>query len=435
MMKYRRLLCIGLTAVTTLSMIGCGKDKSVSYDPLTEEDDTIYTISVCQDADNDYYNTIALGFNDALTDLFGDSHIQVISTTADETTGTDSICTGYVNQNTQLIFANGEQSLSSASTATDTIPIVGAGVMDYPSALHLMTSNADWNKKTGINVTGVSAEPDIEAQLSLLIEATPELTSVGLLYNPEDTDAIYQNALLEQYLDEAGIPWKEYAIPLDPQETTANHEVSDLLAVAPTKRVAASATEGPNNNVESFGENDLLNGIFSPNSAHVAAVSATWTPELSAANPGELASDASLEEIVQYACNECSSLFIPAGSELTNHLETIADIATVSGTRTVGGDASLGQQTLVSLYSDPYAMGYAAGKLVYRILVNNDAPGDIKISTASAENVKLYNASRAEALGMTFPKSFSEINSFFETYEIGSTTTRISSADEDAANE
>ena len=80
-------------------------------------------------------------------------------------------------------------------------------------------------------------------------------------------------------------------------------------------------------------------------------------------------------------------------------------------------------------------MGYAAGKLVYRILVNNDAPGDIKISTASDENVKLYNASRAEALGMTFPKSFSEINSFFETYEIGSTTTRISSANEDATNE
>ena len=81
------------------------------------------------------------------------------------------------------------------------------------------------------------------------------------------------------------------------------------------------------------------------------------------------------------------------------------------------------------MYKDPYAMGYAAGKMVYRILVDGADPGDIKITNSPAENVKLYNASRAESLGMTFPKSFHEINDYFANYEIGSTTTRISSDD------
>ena len=76
-------------------------------------------------------------------------------------------------------------------------------------------------------------------------------------------------------------------------------------------------------------------------------------------------------------------------------------------------------------------MGYAAGKMVYRILVDGVQPGEIKISSSPAENVKLYNASRAESFDMTFPKSFHEIHEYFSTYEIGSTTTRISSDDEE----
>ena len=337
-----------------------------------------------------------------------------------------------MNAQTNLIFANGKKSLSSAATATEEIPIVGAAVMDYQNALHLATaSDTSWNKKTGTNVTGISSKPNLEEQLSLLIEATPDLKSVGLLYNPEDTDGIYQNVLLEKYLDQAGIPWKEYAIPSDDIEAGLSDQITDTTAIAPSKQIASSVTEGTNNAVASFDGNDLLSGIFSPSSAHEPTASVTWTEALSAANTTPLAADASLEEIVQYACNECSVLFLPAESQLTSEVETIADIATSCGTRTVGGDATLGEQTLVSMYKDPYGMGYAAGKIVYRILVDGVQPGEIKISNSPAENIKLYNASRAESFYMTFPKSFHEIHEYFSTYEIGSTTTRISSDDDE----
>ncbi len=430
MLNIKRFACTGLAAILVVSLPACGKDKSSGYTPLPEEDDTVYNISLCQDEDSDYYNNISQGFNDALTDLFGSAHVNVTTMVANNTIGTDSICADYVTGGTDLIFANGKKSLSSAATATEDIPIVGAAVMDYQSVLHLATaSDSSWNKKTGTNVTGISSKPNLEEQLSLLIEATPDLQSVGLLYNPEDTDGIYQNVLLEKYLDQAGIPWKEYALPSDDIDSSISDELTDATAIAPTKQIASSVTEGSNNDVVSFAGNDLLSGIFSPSSAHVASTSATWTPDLSIANAEPLAADASLEDIVQYACNECSVLFLPAESQLTSEVQTIVDIATASGTRTVGGDASLGQETLVSMYKDPYAMGYAAGKMVYRILVDGADPGDIKITNSPAENVKLYNASRAESLGMTFPKSFHEINDYFANYEIGSTTTRISSDD------
>lgn len=76
-------------------------------------------------------------------------------------------------------------------------------------------------------MTGISSKPNLEEQLSLLIEATPDLQSVGLLYNPEDTDGIYQNVLLEKYLDQAGIPWKEYALPSDDIDSSISDELTD----------------------------------------------------------------------------------------------------------------------------------------------------------------------------------------------------------------
>ncbi len=348
---------------------------------------------------------------------------------ANDTIGTDSICADYVTGGTDRSLPMAK-SLSSAATATEDIPIVGAAVMDYQSVLHLATaSDSSWNKKNRHQCDRYF----IQAKSGGAI-ITPDRGNTGsavcrALYNPEDTDGIYQNVLLEKYLDQAGIPWKEYALPSDDIDSSISDELTDATAIAPTKQIASSVTEGSNNDVVSFAGNDLLSGIFSPSSAHVASTSATWTPDLSIANAEPLAADASLEDIVQYACNECSVLFLPAESQLTSEVQTIVDIATASGTRTVGGDASLGQETLVSMYKDPYAMGYAAGKMVYRIFSRQGDPGDIKITNSPAENVKLYNASRAESLGMTFPKSFHEINDYFANCEIGSTTTRISSDD------
>ena len=167
MNRYRRPLLVGLASVMVLTCGACGKKDSVEYDPLQEEDATVYSICLTQDEDNDYYNGISLGFKDALSDLFGEGHTSI----------SDS-----VQSDTQLIFAIGPNSITSAADSTQETPIVGAGVMDYQHLLHLTAGIGDkWNYKTGTNLTGISSQPDIAAQLSLVIESTPNIKSVGLL--------------------------------------------------------------------------------------------------------------------------------------------------------------------------------------------------------------------------------------------------------------
>lgn len=424
MIQYKRLLSLAIILPMTLSLVSCGKDKSVTYDPLPQEDDTVYNITLLQDEDNDYYNGIAQGFTDALNDLFGENHIK----TSDKITA-----------DTQLIFADGADSLDSAASTTQETPIVGAGVMDFQRVLHLTAGIGDrWNKKTGTNVTGVSSEPDIAAQLSLIIETAQNLKTVGLLYTPDDSDSLFQLAIMEKYLDQAGIPWKEYMIPVSEdtpegeqtnETAESSQETSSLPVIQKTKTVAASATEGSNDQVDIFGGSNLIDGIINPSSAHSPLTSQFWTPELSANNPSPLPEDASLQEIISYATRECSCIFIPTGSDLVEQASEIAEIATAAGIYTVGGDANIGKSTFTSTYMDSYGLGYSAGKKAYRILVNGDAPGDLKITTPNVETVKLYNQKLNETFGMDFPKSFHEINDFLDTYEVGSTTNRITELD------
>ena len=151
---------------------------------------------------------------------------------------------------------------------------------------------------------------------------------------------------------------------------------------------------------------------------------------MSAANTEPLSEDASLDEIITYASSECSALFIPTGSYLGNRLDDIVSIATDAGVSTISGDGSLGEKTLTSSYMDPYALGYSAGKKAYRILVNGDEPGELKITSPDVDVIKLYNKDIAEKLGITFPKSFQEISEFKETYVIGSSTNRITEEEE-----
>lgn len=417
-----------LLAASMLSLTACGS-SSINYEPLSEEDNTTYTISIVQSEDTDELNQIQQGFTDALNDLFGEEHVTVNIQVASADNSVDAINSAYVSdESTQLIFANGETALSSAAYYTEDIPIVGAGVLDFQSTLHIPDS--EWSTKTGTNVTGISSRPPIAAQLSLMIEATPDLQTVGILYCPEDTDAIYQNEILEDYLDQAGIPWREYELP-STEAALSSHESSDDTSTAGStistdKVVADSAKEGSSDDVESIGESNVIADLNSSDSARSAKISENWTQDTN--DPVSYDLGSTTEEIVTYAASQSSAFFISAGSYLADQMDVISSVATATGTSTTSADTAIAAQSTVSLYCDPYDQGYRAGKLAYRILVNGENPGDIKITgTDASDSIKLYQDSIASTLGLSFGKSFSEVDDFLSTYVPGTNTERITS--------
>ncbi|MCR5580669.1 MAG: hypothetical protein K6F66_03685 [Pseudobutyrivibrio sp.] len=446
----KRLLSIALAMALTTSLVAC-KDgsKNEPVNDASEEsvsDSYQYNITALLTEDNTYNQVLLQGFSDCLSDYIGEEHFTITTSAVTEETPADLITSKALGSAPDMIFTAGKSTLVSASEATDTIPIVATDIIDFKGTLHIPSLNgASWDKTTGINVTGISSKPSIVDQVSLMIEATDDLQTVGIFFSPEDTDAIYQNEIFEAYLDQAGIPWKEYLIPVS-NTTIDTSEHQNSTALTPSKFVAFSAKEGMDNDVTPINDKVLL-GLNSQSSTRTALVSEYWTegktlpePEVSDedssdSNKQEDEEDTtlsvgdqeiSLESQVGLACQECSAIYIPFGSMLTDQMDVIGDMATASKVTVVAGDTEIGQDALVTLFSDPYALGYYAGKKAVRVF-NGEDISTVKIGYGSSDDsVKLYNGTIAEEFGKEFPKSFSEINEFLDTYEYGSNTVRYS---------
>ena len=453
-MKKKLLAYLLLCVLVITSFTGCKhSDKKNNGDGNTasEEkgDSDTYHIGICLSEDTDYYNFINSGFCDALNDTFPGKNVSYeIQTVSPENSG-ESIMQYFLGNNVDLIFADGPAALSAASIATFDTPIVAAGVIDYKTTIHVIGTS--WDRKTERNITGIAGSPSVSSQLSMLLETNPTLHRVGILYSAEDTDSVYQNELLENYLDEAGIAWKEYKLTSSTVSETQYELAEESAAIITPGEVAiASSKEGSGIPVDSFGESNRIDGILSPNSARAPKTSERWeasfeTAPIEEATEEETAASKKAKQkenkkltetekenkaMVETACSECDAFYISAGSSLTDQIEMITSLANENKVLTLGGDMTLGQYTLLTLYSDPYDMGYRAGKLVNRILVNEEDPGEIKISLPSGNVTKLYQDDVAELFELTFPKSFKEYDSFIETYEVGSNTNRVETEEE-----
>lgn len=501
----KRIISIMMALVLAAGLVACGDSSSddQSTAPVDESTEELlqYNISACLTKNNEYNQILLNGFSDALYDYLGEENISIKIFSASEEESTDDIAATAVKSSPDLIFTTGKQMLRSMTAATSELPIVATGVVNFQDTLRIANiGSSSWDRTTGMNVTGISSKPSIVDQVSLMIEATEDLQAVGLLFMAEDTDSIYQNEIFEKYLDQAGIPWKEYIIPAennsddgsesadestgsdttngfegadlgeskgssntDESESATDNEDSDASqsseALSAIKFVASSAKEGMDHSTASLEDNNLV-GINSPSSTRVATVSDFWTggkdalkvpaeedndeDTLEEDNPDEdsLKEDGldendfdneasainykepTFEERIQEVCNECSVIYVPYGSMLTDKMDIISSIATDAGVATVAGDTTLGESALVTLFTDPYDLGYSAGKKAVRVL-NGDDISTIKIGYGDTDDVvKLYNASIAEALNIEFPKSFSEINEFLLSYEYGSKTAR-----------
>lgn len=463
----KRFLSIALAATLGLSTVACGSNnESESEKEVNEEsteDSYQYNISALLSEDNTYNENLLKGFSDALSDYLGEEHFVITTSSVSEDATSEEIAKAAVKDGSDMIFTAGKQTLSSATSATDTIPIIATGIIDFKGTLRIASLDGkSWDKTTGKNVTGISSKPSIVDQVSLMIEATDDLQTVGIFFSPEDTDAIYQNEIFEAYLDQAGIPWKEYLIPASDTATdySAEEEEQNSTALTPSKYVAFSAKEGMDNNVVALNEDSVL-GLNSESSTRVALQSDFWTggkvvrasskvgdeasedeEELEESGDSDNTKSSSnslseeseeeitLESRIQEACDECSAIYIPFGSMLTDQMDVIGEIATESKVTVVAGDTTIGENALVTLFSDPYSLGYAAGKKAVRVF-NGDDITTIKIGYGSADDsVKLYNGKIAEEFGVEFPKSFSEIDEFLSTYVYGSNTARYSIAGE-----
>ena len=118
-----------------------------------------------------------------------------------ETANANLIANNFVSSKEDLIFAIATNAAQPASQATNEIPVVFSAITD-PQAAGILKDN----------VTGVSDRMDVKQQLELLKKISPNIKTVGVIYNSSEQNSKIQVEDLKKAAKELGINVVEKSI-------------------------------------------------------------------------------------------------------------------------------------------------------------------------------------------------------------------------------
>ena len=235
-MKNRKLLCLALAGLLSLSVTACGGDKK---DPAGGE--KVYKVGISQYVTHPALDAATEGFIDAMNDKLGeDGWTYDLQNAAEDVNTCSTIATSFVSQGVDLIMANATPALQAASAATGDIPILGTSVTEYGVAFKI----ENFSGTVGGNVSGTSDLAPLDQQAAMIKEWYPDAKNIGLLYCSKEDNSQYQVDTVQSYLEGMGYTCKQYAFS-DSNDIAAVCQTaidgSDVLYI-PTDNSAASNT-------------------------------------------------------------------------------------------------------------------------------------------------------------------------------------------------
>ena len=272
----KKLLALLLCAVLCLSLAACASTPATTTTTETASSETAaetteaaasseaaaetaepaadakqYVVGICQLVQHDALDAATNGFMDALNEALPGQVTFDLKNASNDIPTCGTIVTGFVASNVDLILANATPALQAASTATQTIPILGTAVTEYGVALDI----ADFNGTVGGNVSGTSDLAPLDQQADMLLELLPEAKNVGILYCSAEANSVYQADVVKAALEAKGVNVSIYTFADSNDVATVTQTAcaeNDALYI-PTDNTAASCTEAINNVAEPAG--------------------------------------------------------------------------------------------------------------------------------------------------------------------------------------
>ncbi len=146
----------------------------------------------------------------------------------------------FVNEKVDVAVGIATPSAQALANATSSIPIVMGAITD-PVSAKLVKSE----KKPGGNITGVSDQAPIAAQLKLIRQIMPKTKTLGVIYTSSEESSQAQVKILEGLVKKYGFTLKKYSISsTNDLNQVAGEMASKVQAVfVPTDNTIASAMQ------------------------------------------------------------------------------------------------------------------------------------------------------------------------------------------------
>ena len=233
----KKLLAVLVAGAMALAASACGSGEAEETESTAGE---TYTIGICQLVEHEALDAATQGFQDALTDEFGDAVTFDLQNAQNDSNTCSTIINGFVSSGVDMILANATPALQAAAAGTSDIPILGTSVTEYGVALEI----DDFNGTVGGNISGTSDLAPLDQQAAMVKEWFPDAKKVGLLYCSAEANSQYQVDVVKVELETLGYDCQLYAFSdsndLSAVCTTAAGEC-DVIYV-PTDNTVASNT-------------------------------------------------------------------------------------------------------------------------------------------------------------------------------------------------
>lgn len=243
MIPRLRFRWFGLAALAAAVVIGCSPvHQSSSSSPSTTADQSV-TVAVTQivehpalDAVRDGIKAelIAAGYEEGKNLTWEWESAQGNPATAAQ------IASKFVGESPDVIVAIATPSAQAVVAATDSIPVIFSAVTD-PVAAKLV----DNLETPGGMVSGVSDLSPIGQHLDLILEITPEVKSLGVLYNSGEANSVSLIKLLQAEAQPRNLSLQEATVSSSSDVATAARSlVGQVDAIyVPTDNTVVSALE------------------------------------------------------------------------------------------------------------------------------------------------------------------------------------------------
>ena len=258
----KKLLALLLCAVLCLSLAACASNTTTTETPAASTEtaaeaptETETAEAPAEEASSDAKQYVVgicqLVQHDALEEALPGQVTFDLKNASNDIPTCGTIVTGFVASNVDLILANATPALQAASTATQTIPILGTAVTEYGVALDIK----DFSGTVGGNISGTSDLAPLDQQADMLLELLPEAKNVGILYCSAEANSVYQADVVKAALEAKGVNVTVYTFADSNDVATVTQTAcseNDALYI-PTDNTAASCTEAINNVAEPAG--------------------------------------------------------------------------------------------------------------------------------------------------------------------------------------
>jgi putative ABC transport system substrate-binding protein len=199
-----------------------------------------YRIGISQFVEHPALDAAREGFIEGLAEEgFNEENIEFIEQNAQADFATaQSIAQQFKSNNLDLILAIATPNAQAAANVIKDTPVLFTAVTDPVEAGIVQSMEVP-----GGNMTGTTDMNPVAKQLELIREFLPEITDLGVLYNPGEVNSVVQVDLLKKVTSEMGIKLHEGTVSNSSEVSlAASSLIGDVDAIyVPTDNIIVSA--------------------------------------------------------------------------------------------------------------------------------------------------------------------------------------------------